>query len=295
MIDFKDSVYCSHCGLSIYKGHIDANNNAICDKCYNTVHEGIHSYSFTPEIIFFGRNYRRNELFYGLELEFNFTASGYSNNKDKGVELVNKLLKNRAYLKHDPTVSGFELVTQPHTTTELFKLMPTFKKLFEGLKALGFSTGSNTGLHIHVSTKGVDKANADHKTLEKRLISTVLKFKTEFKLLSRRSGYSDSMYSFGHSKTENMKDAEVLRLHLKNDRYNFINLENEHTIEFRFFESTLNVNDLFGSIYLVDGLITAVKNNNNKQTFLEFKNWEYLRDMYLNKNKIITQYINTYL
>ena len=138
---------CNECGDIVE----NLSDSGMCESCYesdcDSVYNIINSYSYKPDLIFFGEGDR----FFGIELE-----TEPCNDGDGDVDMVREVkdyVSEWAYLKHDGSLcyGGFELVTHPMTLeNHIEKFTP---ELFRTIRDSNYvsHTNGNCGLHIHIS------------------------------------------------------------------------------------------------------------------------------------------------
>ena len=116
---------CAGCGRLVAYSQLhylnDDDDEGYCETCYNrqSSGNGIQSYSFKPEPVFYGDGTR----YLGVELEID--SGGESNvNAEELLQIANTG-EERAYCKHDGSLEdGFEIVTHPMTLAYHQESMP---------------------------------------------------------------------------------------------------------------------------------------------------------------------------
>ena len=223
----------------------------------------IHSYSFKPSPNFLNddgtasyytpSNGHGKTLYMGFELETELTrptvARGNSLVHGAGhvLNTINKRNNEEVvYLKEDGSVShGFEIVSHPMTLG--FAMNHFDWAGIEGLKGLGYDAwkASSCGLHIHLSRD----AFADYGHMM-RFFLLILKNRQQLvQFAGRESHYAkfdmDAFFNAYHDYDSGKTvRGSTLASHAKqystnNDRYTAINLQNNNTIELRFFRPSL--------------------------------------------------------
>ena len=198
----------------------------------------------------FGADSRR----FGIELEVE--NKGTSGNNDIARYLKNNFLGNHAIYERDGSLdTGFEIISQPHTPDEFYKL--DWEKVLEYLSNHGFvSHDSGTcGLHIHVSRKFFgDTRDEQYENIAKIVYCYSVNWQFFLKCSRRTQEQADRWAaeyvngSFDEAK-ENVKNGY--------SRYLAINLCNYDTIEFRLGRGTLRYESFMAWI---DLHLTMAKN-----------------------------------
>lgn len=224
----------------------------------------IHNYSFKPSPNFLEddgtasfytpANGHTKTLYMGFELETELTRPTVvrGNSLTPGAEhvlsTINKRIgdENVVYLKDDGSIShGFEIVSHPMTLG--FAMNHFDWSGIEGLKGLGYDAwkASSCGLHIHLSRD----AFVDYGHMM-RFFLLILKNRQQLvQFAGRESHYAkfdmDAFFNAYHDYDSGKTvRGSTLASHAKqystnNDRYTAINLQNNNTIELRFFRPSL--------------------------------------------------------
>jgi hypothetical protein len=241
-----DCTYCEYCGC----------------ECANE----IESYNHVPsEVFFHGEGVITRRSRYGeypeapdsqtyLGLEIEMEAEGDSPNELallwKGTTL--------GIAKSDGSLSnGVECVTYPHTYEALCnsELTKTLNRLGQmGARAWGTGT---CGLHVHVSRKTF--GNKAHLW---RFVSSLTDMQKEMKKLAGRDSEQWANWN-GRTRPSKVVAGKGSQC----GRYVAINLENEGTVELRFWRGTLRPESVLGTAATVDGLVQWTR----KMTFSDVK------------------------
>lgn len=263
----ENTFSCDDCGYSISNSE-ESELESICTSCFGNYSEcgtcgqfdrevgvygncstceslklssKIRSYSFRPKPKFFGEDL--DNLYFGIELE----VDDVSNNCEELTDVTSAIKENFYYYKWDGSLeNGFEIVTHPMSVD--FASDYDWNTKLETINSYGLTSQNNdtSGLHIHVSRKGM----GSNKTEIDETISKVLflheRFKNEIIQFSRRGGENSyaRFYTLMHGDTP----KKLLEKAKSGERYSIINLEPNHTIEFRGFKGTLNGDHLKAAI-----------------------------------------------
>ena len=243
----EDLNYCERCGEYFSDDNYDFDEQC-CNSCAK---EGIiRDYHENDGWTTFGADSRR----FGIELEIE--NKGASENNDIARYLKDNFLGNHAIYEHDGSLdTGFEIISQPHTPDEFYKL--DWEKVLEYLSNHGFvSHDSGTcGLHIHVSRKFFgDTSDEQYENIAKIVYCYSVNWQFFLKCSRRTQEQADRWAaeyvngSFDEAK-ENVKNGY--------SRYLAINLCNYDTVEFRLGRGTLRYESFMAWI---DLHLTMVKN-----------------------------------
>lgn len=233
-------------------GAYTMNTNMICDTCQSGVYtRDINSYSTKPNPVFKNFKYDKNiplgKRYYGLELEYSNT------NPSRLKREMLYLYKDRwLYNKSDGSLSnGVEVVTSPCDYKSIMLLLDEMK---EPIKNITYRTRykDNAGIHIHVSRKSIPSYNIyklsyllNNKQAEE-LSSIIFYLTGRHRCVAEKSDVSyakiGSIYNF--------KDEE--------NRYLALNLSNKHTIEFRIFKATNDMDKVKSYVKFVESMIGFV-------------------------------------
>lgn len=247
----RNVVFCARCYCSLHRDYAHYfNGRPYCGICRNyancrPVRRGasdiIRPYYYKPQPKFWGEG----SVFYGVEIE----TDNYRR-REASARVVHELDKaeENFYIKNDASlVNGFEIVFHPRSLQSWVEY--NLEKVLEVVEENGGQAADTCGLHIHRSRGDLSEVT----------IAKILAFfsfcKDQIVALSgRESRYAHfgqlDKDTFGHYKN---------RLQYCNDRYQAVNLQPEHTIEFRTFKGTLSGNLVKIYIIFVDFVIQFVK------------------------------------
>lgn len=150
---------------------------------------------------------------------------------------------------------GVEVVSHPETWDYKVAHKEDYKNFFKELENLNYGNNGGAGLHFHVS-KPKDE------DVITRILVIMESFKEEIKKLSRRNNRfyycqfatdgcsSDEKYKYQSSKY--LKENYIKERH---DRYSALNLNNNTTIEFRFFNGANNFEEFWSSLQFIHNLM----------------------------------------
>lgn len=291
----KTHAICSTCGVMYEK---DGSEHLIrypedldiitgkCDVCYIIEdRSSIKSYSHKPRII--KKQVKTgcyDNLLFGFEIEVGISESKYSS--DVLATRVQQTANKRGkfiYCKSDSSINhGFEIVSHPVNYNWIEKNSDLVKSIMS-MKDYGCSADdeSSCGMHIHMS-------RSEFSPLQLYRFIKFLNYNKKFSCfmserVSTRGGSGLSMPSY--TKFIGGDEAIIKTVSRKGnliERYSIVNLGNEHTVEVRMFQSTLNYETFMKNIQLCKALFEYSKystntNDSNLDKFFEFvyKSGEY--------------------
>lgn len=258
---------CSCCGRVVFNDEPELNgttnvinahigrNGIICSACvengikvlggkctFSVIRNNYRGYTYKPDPVFHKAKDDNDELFMGVELEIGGLSS---------YDKVNEFCDNHGgqifYFKSDGSIrgAGCEIVTHPATLQYHLSDESGWRELFEDFNSDGFVSGTstNTGLHIHINKNLLTQSQI------KKIDLVVNYWQSLFKNIGRRSNDQYCRYNIKrHSEWGT-----------SNDRYQSVNFSNRNTVEFRFFNGTNNVEELFASLESVKVLVIMSK------------------------------------
>lgn len=246
-----DFIYVEDLGQKFSKAKRNAFYHASNGKYYSSQSAapltGLHAWNFKPKPVFNGEG----KKFLGLEMEFHRCGES-----DERANHIIADLNKIVYAKHDGSLhNGMEFVTHP-CTPKFHMQNIDYGAFFSRVQSLNGQSGANSGLHIHVN-RDFFKTN--------EAIAKVVRFaENNFKTLMQFSGRTneDSNWcaQYGYTVKELTRIYEVAQK--SGQKYRAVNLRPNHTIEFRMFRSTQDVNRIHAYIQFVD-VITDLANMNS--------------------------------
>ena len=259
--DCRDNyTYCSRCGELYHNDYItwdDDTDEPYCDGCWDyRIRRGtIKQYHYKPIPRFYGEA----PFYMGVELEIDKGGE----NHEKAEKILNAVneYKEHAYAKHDGSIhNGFEIVSHP-ATLEYHRYDIDWEELMRRALELGYrSHDTDTcGLHVHVSRNALGNTyDEQDETISKILYfvesnwNYILKFtrRTENNL-----SHWASRYGLEPTVSDTYKKAKG-----DYNRYRCINLQNDHTIEFRVFRGTLKYTTFLATLQFVHAVCNICMN-----------------------------------
>lgn len=246
----RSYVNCDRCGVLLRaETALEIGAHSYCDSCYSRLLRfGIHEYSFKPDPIFYGSG----PLYMGVELEID--GGGEDSHKARQLLDIANHDQERLYCKHDGSLDeGFELVTHPMTLDFHQTEMP-WAEIVEKAVQMGYSShkAGTCGLHVHVSRAAFGQTESEQDACIARILYFVEKNWDELLKFSRRTESQLQRWAARYGYKEQPQDIlDHAKKGSHANRYTCINLQNDHTIEFRIFRGTLKYNTLIATLQLV--------------------------------------------
>lgn len=243
---------CSRCG-GLFRESSDMRGD-VCTSCWRDAERErmaslIHNYSYKPNLHFHGDS----KLFMGFELESGNADDEYE--MRRAIEsLIEEDKENHFIFKHDGSIPGVgaELVSHP-MTLEYHKSY-TWSEVFATLENDGgLEPARGCGLHIHVNRSATDNWSW-HK------VDAFVNNYQEF--CEMIAGRKSSGYYRYHDVTCSSKSCinEHDCYYLRRGHNTAVNTNNRNTIEFRIFQATFDVEELYARLEFIHALVKHAKN-----------------------------------
>jgi hypothetical protein len=272
---------CYGCGQEFFIELLNRHRNLLfCNLCMTNL-VVIKEYNFTPDKFNTQKLSWDNELYLGLELEIETNQP-----PEQDEYLASDILKflktlqlgQSFYIKHDGTVKGFELVSQPATLKYIHTNIPWFN-ILKWLREQNFTSykSGNCGLHIHLN-KPFFTAIDIHKLRLFFMTNNI--FIYEF---SKRKGYNDKYCQYENINPSNFikdgkrQDGKYWAIRTRTDKKN--------TVEFRVFRGTLSYPRFIASLQFCDALshyikLVSIVSCQKKSSWISFIQWCVKTNMY---------------
>jgi hypothetical protein len=240
--EHNDYFYCTDC--EEYYSDRSANysdDGIFCNDCIgdHIKNENIKDYGYDPlnDLDFLGDP--KDDLYLGLELEVYV-------NKDLNdtANTVSDLLNGYAILKEDSSISmpGFEIVTAPCSLAIHREKITEF---FSNNPDIDTDDDHNIGLHVHISRKPISQLS----------IGKMLVF-------INNPDNQDGIVAIAGRSSNNwakLSPKKITDIKKQSSRYEAINLQNDATVEFRIFGSTVDPKLILTRLEFVHCLTVWVK------------------------------------
>ncbi len=251
---YENSYCCDDCGEFVREENIiHAHSHTYCEYCYTNGAHIIHSYSYKPSPIFFGRKSVKDlyALYLGVEWEVD-----YGDDRNCFAESLSDI--SEVYCKFDGSLDeGVEVVTHPCTLDYHMEELP-WKEIITQAKEYNFRSHDTVtcGLHVHLSRTGFgDNYDLQDKNIAK-LVYLFEKFWGQIKKFSRRTEENLSRWAQRYGLCVDV-DTTYNNAKGSGRRY-AVNLCNSETVEIRVFRGTLNLETLMASLQFCKLLVDAV-------------------------------------
>lgn len=270
--DCRENYYiCDDCGEWVHDSDVyfDNRDNAYCSYCYsNHRNEFIYNYGDHPTLV---KHSLPNELvtsktlYFGFELEIKIDT-------DYAEEFLEFFNDDEIYLSYDSSVEGFEIVSHPMTWQYLngdFK--NRLEQALDFAKSVGAKGHNCGGMHIHISRDGI--SNKQIKAIEGLIYQPINSKLYQFiKTISQRKSSELHWCNFAKDTEKNQQRKIKSNKDYIYDKYTAINMQHNHTIEFRIFNSNLRIERVFKNLEFIKALLDFTKTNKTK-TIKQFLVW----------------------
>lgn len=233
--------------------HYKFNNQLICDECvceHFSTFNGIlalenarpFDFDFVPSNFIFQRMpYERTDLYCGIELEINTKA------KERR-QLINDFITDSFfYFKKDGSINVYGLEIVSHPGTLKYHLHNKWNKLFHFFKTNNIENIRNCGLHFHFNRSAFT---------EDQIASLDYFINSNKAFIENLGGRQANYYCrFCHKALSEYGKTDY-------DRYVALNLNNEETIEMRFFKSTSDYTTFINRLIYAFALCEFARNYN---------------------------------
>ncbi|MFA7689370.1 MAG: amidoligase family protein [Bacilli bacterium] len=270
--DCRENYYvCYHCDNFVHSDDAifnEYNEETYCEYCYdNHAPKGnIHDYDYKPDPIFYKTEDEETNTYFGIELEID----GAGEDEDNAEIIMDEInhRKEHIYCKHDGSLNdGFEIVSHPMTYNYIQKIKSNFKNMLEKARELDYTShdSGTCGLHIHISRDAFGMTEQDQDYNITKILYLFEKHWNKMVKFSRRTESQLNEWAKSYlteDEKENIIPNELLNKAKNAGRYFAVNLENEHTIEFRLFRGTLKYNTFMATIQFLHFLTDNITNIN---------------------------------
>ena len=262
--EYNDYFYCNDCDNFYSDNNANHTDDGIfCDDCYvnHVKSDRIKDYNYNPltDLDFLGNP--KDDLYLGLELEVYV-----SDDLNDTANTVSDLLEGYAILKEDGSISmpGFEIVTAPCSLNIHREKITEF---FSNNPDIDTDDDINIGLHIHISRKPISQLSIG------KLLVFINNPDNQDKIVAIAGRPSNNWAKLSPKKITDIKK--------QTSRYEAVNLQNNDTVEFRIFASTVDHKLILARLEFVHSLTVWVKD----QSMLHLT-WNNFTD-YVRENKAL--------
>lgn len=275
-------VRCATCGeviLRDYANYDEDRDDHFCNEHYHPQTRHLHGYGHL-QMSREGNASRflkmegevDTRLFYGVELEIDKGDS-----RDEVVDDLYEVSEGETLFmcKTDGSLDdGVEIVSNPMSFGYAMEKFP-FEDISRIAKLNGFRShdAGTCGLHIHVSREGLGDTELKQDLVTAKMMIIFDRYWQKMVRFSRRNGYQLDRWAqqsgVFYTGMENEPEEDIARKAktkvYEAGRYQAINLQNRHTVEFRLFRGTLNVDTILATIQLLDVMIDFAKRTSLKE------------------------------
>ena len=268
-------IICEECDSVIDVDEECVQNGCIlCEDCYNSSSHGeVLSYHET-NIDWRFHGDPKNNRFYGVEVEIETRNS----TRDAVGKIREYFDPDEASLMEDGSIheEGFEIITHPAS----LQIVKSFAKSFSNIsdECKGYHA-KGCGMHIHFSRKSITTL-----TLAKFML--FFANNTEFiEFIAQRAAPSEEETQYWKHEKQG-ETTKKIKHPQDSNRYTAINLQNEHTIEIRIFQSNLRSERIIKNIEFVESLIKFCENTSlqdlHKKNYTKFveQNHKTYKELY---------------
>lgn len=228
-----------------------------CDNCYDeycgnrvigNYHNNKDDYEYSKLMTQEEREEGGERTFFGMEIEVEgveYRGWGYKDKNEVATELND--LNNSFVYENDGSLNyGFEMISYPFTKAYMDNKMENqLKHMIRVLKDNGYGVKESCGLHFHITRR-----NAKQVT---NLVCLIEYFRKEIMELSKRE--ENKLNRWAKFYTQGISQSSLTKALIQNnidrDRYHAVNLNNRNTVEFRFFNGTVDHTELMARFEMV--------------------------------------------
>lgn len=259
--DNNDCFYCYECG-DYYSGDSYGGSDGYdnyCDNCYCDSGELLSYHSFNDWQPHYATNEIVENVKYLIGDEKELEPKG-SPDVETVISIMNKYIDDVAMEDGSLSFGGAEIISHPRSWEYLQEHKNDYKNFFNEIEDINYGNLGNAGLHFHVTRP--------NENVITRIIILMESFKDEIKKLSRRRSSQLSMwanfltdeYSFDNKYKKYQSSKYLKENYLSKERWDFkrrmaLNLTNEKTIEFRFFNGVNNFEEYWASLQFIHNLM----------------------------------------
>lgn len=246
-------------------------------------------------------------LYLGAEIEITDPSNNLS--FEHGIAKAYDILgPGRFYAQYDSSIgNGFELTSHPMSLGYWKKIKPLVKETFDVLLNEGWRAHDTArcGLHVHFSKRPAlgHFLNLNvNSEVGKRIYSWLIaRWAEEIAILSRRGFNAFAGYCYLRPYNENFRSfledcntGGYLSTYIRG-HHSAVNLQEDNTIEFRFFRGSLNLESFYAAIEFPDAVVEWIKTFSSKEDLfsVEHTTFAKFREFFTSKERYaeLTSYI----
>lgn len=308
---------CDSCGANHYNSDLYANDNdeyicincvnemdlVICESCNHVHNQETHfcpnclygivfPYHYKPSPEFKSLSSEDNGYFFGIELELELGNSyngHYTKNKEKFVKIVEN--EDSIYVKKDGSLDyGYEIVSHPMTIPYFDKsLSKIMDKCDMEFSEFNGTENRTCGFHVHMSNEQLANNNVN---VMKMIWFLELNYDFTLAFSRRERYYFDrwaGLYGVKDCKTID-KVADYI-CDSGTNRRRIINIQGEHTTEFRLFKGTTSSSDIKATLQFLTLLCELCNNEISLLDLARVNAKEYFYGKYKELDSYLDQYV----
>jgi hypothetical protein len=164
------------------------------------------------------------------------------------------------YQKTDGSLDdGVEIVYHPRSVLSWKEYLPNLADVAKVAAKYDFRAHDTDtcGLHIHISRAGIRQYN-QHGDLDSAIDRLIYLYEKNYKgmlTFSRRKDASLTRWAGRVLEAGEKVELKKIKDKKGEDRYKAINIQPDHTVEFRFFKGTLNPETVLAAVQLADNMV----------------------------------------
>lgn len=267
-----------------YENNLFVNYHGVNQSVYGVMnnHTVLHPYNYKPEPVFFcdaDEESKKDSLaYYGIELEVVSNEINGNNVLASFLFTSDNKTREMFYFKTDCSIrshgnAGVEIVSHP-LSLKFVKKSKELKRLFKILNSdrlRGKSgTNYNSGMHVHINRKFVDKHD---EYFVCKALNFAYKNRSHFLDFSERTVEKFNDWCRIQETYGNVFPNNDVPCRYRDSRYYFLNLENTKTYELRLFNGTTDIDKYMGNVLFVKALNKFLKKQTVKKVIAGDVTW----------------------
>jgi hypothetical protein len=262
---------CDDCGSFVrYNDAHNIDDYWYCSDCAEDHMNAIQAYDYRPPSLHFYGCSVGERVGYGAEIEVDD-----GENREDAARAILRCAEDFIYLKHDSSLnSGFEIVTHPATLDYHMTEFP-WSEILRAAEGYDFKSHDTTtcGLHIHASRALFGSGPIQRDLNIAKCMLLIDAYWDQYIVpFSRRDYAKLTQWARKPDAGITSSDDEHTAIYkakksADKGRYQAVNLQNNQTVEFRFFRGTLRRDTIIASLQFLDVLINYAKKTELKDIF----------------------------
>lgn len=252
---------CDDCGCLVHEDnvYVDRHENHYCESCfYDNCHNRsagyVWGYHDRDEDFEFHGEYKPNQMYLGVELETD-KGDNYEAYSEDLYELSDS--ESLFYQMEDGSLrNGIEIISQPCTLDYHLNEFP-WEDIAQVARRYDFKShdAGTCGLHVHVSCAALGETGTEQDLTKAKIAILFDHLWEQLVKFSRRSNFEYCAKLNANVTNEDSETVAVAKTKsVARGHYRALNMSNYHTLEFRIFRGTLNVNTIKATLEFVSGM-----------------------------------------